>query len=82
MFVVSERDTAAIRTAFEGGAFRTPLSCAGCSLGITDSDPARALAETIAGWKPLLMTPPPSSTAAPQQGSLKRMMGGNGAFRA
>jgi hypothetical protein len=41
--------------------------------GITDNAHARARARTIAGWKPLPVTPRPVTALAPRQGSLERL---------
>ena len=54
MFVVSETDAAAIRTAFEqGGEFSAAVELRRRFPGILDNEQARACARTIAGWKPL-----------------------------
>jgi hypothetical protein len=52
MFVVTKRDAAAIRTASDqGGKLWAAVELRRLFPGITDSDQARALARTIAGWK-------------------------------
>ena len=52
MFVVTKRDAAAIRTAFDhGGELPAAVELRRLFPGITDSDQARLLARTIAGWK-------------------------------
>jgi hypothetical protein len=54
MFVVSEADTAAIRTAYEQeGELSAAIEVRRLFRGVTDSAEARACARTIAGWKPL-----------------------------
>ena len=53
MFVVSEIEAAAIRTAFEqGGELSAAVELRRLFPGITDNEQARACARTIAGWKP------------------------------
>jgi hypothetical protein len=57
MFVVSEVEAAAIRTAFErGGELAAAVELRRLYPGITDTMQARACARTIAGWKPLATT--------------------------
>jgi hypothetical protein len=57
MFVVSEVEAAAIRTAFEqGGELSAAVELRRLFPGITDTMEARACARTIAGWKPLATT--------------------------
>jgi hypothetical protein len=54
MFVVTEADAAAIRTAYEQeGELSAAIEVRRLFPGITDSAEARACARTIAGWKPL-----------------------------
>jgi hypothetical protein len=54
MFVVSEADAAAIRTAYEQeGELSAAIELRRRFPGITDNAEARACARTIAGWKPL-----------------------------
>ena len=54
MFVVSEAEAAAIRTAFEQrGEFAAAVELRRLFPGITDNTQARECARTIAGWKPL-----------------------------
>ena len=54
MFVVSETDAAAIRSAFErGGELSAAVELRRLFPGITDNAVARAHARTIAGWQPL-----------------------------
>jgi hypothetical protein len=54
MFVVSEAEAAAIRTAFEqGGELSAATELRRRFPGITDNAKARTNARTIAGWKPL-----------------------------
>jgi hypothetical protein len=62
MFVVSEKDAAAIRTAFDqGGELSAAVELRRLFRGITDNDQARTSARTIAGWKPLPLTPRPAT---------------------
>ena len=52
VFVVSKRGAIAMRTASDqGGKFWAAVELRRLFPGITDSDQARALARTIAGWK-------------------------------
>ena len=54
MFVVSEAEAAAIRTAFErGGEFSAAVELRRLFPGVTDNAEARQCARTIAGWRPL-----------------------------
>ena len=54
MFVVSEAEAAAIRTAFEQrGELSAAVELRRLFPGITDNAQARECARTIAGWKPL-----------------------------
>jgi hypothetical protein len=54
MFVVTEADAAAIRTAFDrGGELSAAVELRRLFPGITDNAEARECARTIAGWKPL-----------------------------
>jgi hypothetical protein len=54
MFVVTEAEAAAIRTAFdEGGEFAAAVELRRLFPGITDMADAKACARTIAGWEPL-----------------------------
>jgi hypothetical protein len=54
MFVVSEAEAAAIRTAFEQrGEFAAAVELRRLFPGITDNAQARDCARTIAGWRPL-----------------------------
>jgi hypothetical protein len=58
MFVVSEAEAAAIRTAFDqGGELSAAAEVRRLFRGITDNEQARACARTIAGWKQLPETP-------------------------
>jgi hypothetical protein len=55
MFVVSEAEATAIRSAFDrGGEMLAVLELRRLFPGIPDNDEARDCARTIAGWKPLL----------------------------
>jgi hypothetical protein len=59
MFVVSEADAAAIRTAYDqGGELSAAVELRRLFPGITDNAKARACARTIAGWQPLPPTLP------------------------
>ena len=54
MFVVSEVEAAAIRTAFDqGGELSAAVELRRLFPGVTDMAEARECARTIAGWKPL-----------------------------
>jgi hypothetical protein len=54
MFVVSEADAAAIRTAFEqGGELSAAIELRRRFPGIVDNENARACVRSIAGWTPL-----------------------------
>jgi hypothetical protein len=54
MFVVSEAEAAAIRSAFDrGGELSAAVELRRRFPGVTDDTQARACARTIAGWKPL-----------------------------
>ena len=60
MFVVTEADAAAIRTAYEQeGELSAAIELRRRFLGVTDNAKARACVRTIAGWTPL---PPPPCT--------------------
>jgi hypothetical protein len=61
MFIVTEADTAAIRTAFdEGGELLAAVELRRRFPGITDNAKARECARTIAGWQPIVVPPPKS----------------------
>jgi hypothetical protein len=58
MFVDSEAEAAAIRTAFDrGGELSAAIELRRLSPGATDMAEARECARTIAGWKPLPVRP-------------------------
>jgi hypothetical protein len=58
MFVITEADTAAIRTAFhEEGELSAAIELRRRFPGITDNAKARACARSIAGWTTLPATP-------------------------
>jgi hypothetical protein len=58
MFVVSESDAEAIRTAFErDGELSAAVELRRRFPGITDNARAREIARTIAGWQPLPKPP-------------------------
>jgi hypothetical protein len=59
MFVVSEAEAAAIRTAFEqSGELAATVELRRLFPGVTDNAHARECARTIAGWQPLTSRPP------------------------
>ena len=63
-----------IRTAFDqGDELSAAVELRRLFPGITDNAHARARARTIAGWKPLPVTPRPVTALAPRQGSLERL---------
>jgi hypothetical protein len=54
MFMVSEAEAAAIRTAYEqGGELAAAVELRRLFRGITDNAKARECAQSIVGWKPL-----------------------------
>jgi hypothetical protein len=58
MFVVSEADAAAIRTAFDrGGELSAAVELRRLFPGVTDNAQARECARTIAAWEPLPVKP-------------------------
>jgi hypothetical protein len=58
MFIVSEVEAAAIRTAYaEGGELSAAVELRRLFPGITDNAKARECARTIAGWQPLPVKP-------------------------
>jgi hypothetical protein len=60
MFVVSEAEAAAIRTAFDqGGEFSAAIELRRLFPLITDIDEARECARAIAAWKPIPAQPRP-----------------------
>jgi hypothetical protein len=60
MFVVSEAEAAAIRTAFDrGGEFSAAVELRRLFPGVTDNAQARECARTIAAWKPTPERPRP-----------------------
>jgi hypothetical protein len=66
MFVVTEEDAAAIRTAFEQeGELSAAIEVRRRFLGITDNAKAWEQARTIAGWKPWRATPSPVKRSRP-----------------
>jgi len=59
MFIVSESEATAIRTAYDqGGELSAAIELRRLFPGITDNEQARACARTIAGWQPLPPLPP------------------------
>jgi len=66
MFVVSEADASAIRSAFEqSGELSAAVELRRRVPGIVDNAQARECARIIAGWKPLPLRPPRRRKAAP-----------------
>jgi hypothetical protein len=60
MFVVSEAEAAAIRSAFDrGGEFSAAVELRRLFPGVTDNAEARECARTIAAWKPMPAKPRP-----------------------
>jgi hypothetical protein len=58
MFVVTEAEAAAIRTAFDrGGELSAAVELRRLFPGVTDNAQARECARIIAGWKPLPAKP-------------------------
>jgi hypothetical protein len=58
MFVVSEAEATAIRTAFDqGGEFAAAVELRRLFPGVTDNAEARECARAIAAWKPLPVKP-------------------------
>ncbi len=58
MFVVTEAEAAAIRTAFDqGGEFAAAVELRRLFPGVTDLAEARECARTIAAWEPLPKQP-------------------------
>ena len=54
MFVVTEAEAAAIRSAFDrGGEFSAAVELRRLFVGVTDNTKALECARTIAAWKPL-----------------------------
>jgi len=63
MFLVTEDDADAIRTAFhEAGEFSAAIELRRRFPGITDNAQARECARTIAGWRPDPAPPPATVT--------------------
>ena len=58
MFVVTEAEASAVRTAFDqGGEFAAAVELRRLFPGVTDTAQARECARAIAGWKPLPKQP-------------------------
>jgi hypothetical protein len=58
MFVVTEAEATAIRTAFDqGGEYAAAVELRRLFPGVTDNAQARECARTIAGWTPLPAKP-------------------------
>ena len=69
MFIVTEADAAAIRTAFhEEGELSVIIELRQRFPGITDHAKARACARTIAGWQPPSAVPRPVVPLRPGKG--------------
>jgi hypothetical protein len=67
MFVVTEAEAAAIRSAFDqGGEFAAAVELRRLFPSITDNAEARNCARTIAGWKPLSVRPRPLPDPTPR----------------
>jgi hypothetical protein len=67
MFMVSEAEATAIRTAFErGGEFSAAVELRRLFPGVSDNGQARDFARTIAGWKPLAPSARKSRTWPPR----------------
>jgi hypothetical protein len=78
MFVVTEADAAAIRTAFnQGGEFSAAVELRRRFPGIADNAQARIYARTIAAWKPL---PLRKVRRSPRTGSMSQGIA-NGSYR-
>jgi hypothetical protein len=61
MFVVTEADTVAVRTAFdEGGELSAAVELRRRFPGITDNARARTCARAIVGWQPVVVSSPKS----------------------
>jgi hypothetical protein len=68
MFVVSEAEATAIRTAFDqGGELAAAVELRRLFPGITDNAKARACVRSIAGWTPLPAQPRPVTRLRPRQ---------------
>ena len=60
MFMVTEADATAIRTAFnQGGELAAAVELRRLFPGISDNAKARECARTIVGWKPTVVPPAP-----------------------
>ena len=67
MFVVTEADVAAIRSAFDqGGELAAAVELRRLFPSITDNAEARNCARTIASWKPLPVPPRPLPDPTPR----------------
>jgi hypothetical protein len=67
MFVVTEADAAAIRSAFDqGGELAAAVELRRLFPSITDNAEARNCARTIASWKPLPVRPRPLPDPRPR----------------
>ncbi len=68
MFVVTEAEAAAIRTAFEQrGELSAAVELRRLFPAVTDTAQARACARTIAGWRPLPVPPRPVTRGRPRR---------------
>jgi hypothetical protein len=76
MFMVTEADAAAIRTAFhEEGELSAMIALRQRFPGITDHAQARACARTIAGWQPPPAAPCPVVPLRPGKGRRRNSPG-------
>ena len=72
MFIVSESEATAIRTAYDqGGELSAAIELRRLFPGITDNEQARACARTIAGWQPLPPLPPKKPRACRTRSSTR-----------
>jgi len=73
MFIVTEADATAIRTAYEQeGELSAAIELRRRFPGITDNEKARQCARTIAGWTPPAETPRPSAEVIPLRPDKRR----------
>jgi hypothetical protein len=72
MFVVSESDAAAIRTAFnEGGELSAAIELRRLFPGLANNENTRLFARTIASWQPLPPLPPKKPRACRTRSSTR-----------
>jgi hypothetical protein len=73
MFIVTEADAVAIRTAYEQeGELSAAIELRRRFPGITDNEKARQCARTIAGWTPPAETPRPPAEVIPLKPNKRR----------